>query len=161
VPLKIDYAPAPTSWREAIERADLVAVVRLRAKQHVDVGPNDFPRTVFHADVLELIGGPHASSIGQEIVITRFGGTTRVRGVLRNVEEGRFRTWENGESFLLFLKWHGPYGAYSLPFGPDAAFEDDNSGKVRTSGVGILAMRHSGRGFSILLNEVRAAAGRF
>ena len=69
--------------------------------------------------------------------VSRFGGITTVNGVSRSVEERGFRTWENGESFLVFLKWFGPYEAYALAFGPNAAFEEEEtSKKVRTSGKG-------------------------
>jgi hypothetical protein len=160
--LKIDYASPPATWREAFERADLVAVVRLKAKQHV-VQPKELPRTLFRADVLDVIGGPHAGSVGAEISVSRFGGVTTANGVLTSVEESGFRPWENGESFLVFLKWHGPYEAYAMAFGPDAAFEaalgeELIDKKVRTSGVGRLAARQNGRAFSMLLTEVKAAA---
>jgi hypothetical protein len=160
IPLKIDYANPPRSWAEAMQRADLVAVIRLRTQAHENsASGGHLPLTRFDADVVENIGGRAAGSIGKEIVVVRFGGISQGKsGVSQAVEETGFPAWKVGGVFLAFLEWSAANHGYLVQFGPDGAFEEEPlTKKVHTFGRGSLANSRNGRGFTELVAEVKAA----
>ena len=154
VPLQVDYNAPPRTWREALDRADVVAVVQLKSSNY----EQDKPRTHFIADITELIKRPDHVSIGPSIPIMRNGGVLEVRGVLGIVEEANFEPWTVGQTLLVFLKWFDQLKTYSLPFGPDAAFElNPITKKVGVFANTSFASRHKGRDVAAVLAELKAA----
>ena len=154
--LYISYDTPPRSWKDAIARANLVAVVRL-TKESPALVEMGLPHLQYESAVVEVVAGDRAAVTGRTVTILRLGGTREVGGRFRGVQEEGFPAWQIGSTLLVFLKWAEGYKGYVLPFGPDSVFERDPSTmKVRASGHGALAARQNGRLFEELLRDVRA-----
>ena len=158
VPIIVDYTNPPSTWPDAVKGTDLVAVVRLSGRTYPQTRERELPKTKFRAEIIEVIGGPHASSAGREIAVSRFGGVKQIAGAPKLVEQRGFPAWKVGATCLVFLKWSEPEQSYVLPFGPDSVFElDPTTNKASTPGHGRLARSQRGRPFADVLTEVRAA----
>ena len=158
VQLQVDYKAQPTSWREALAGAELVAVIELKSAKYVkDKKGRSFTR--FDADVIEVIktsGRPLEGSLS--IPVTRFGGVKEIGGQSKLVEERRFATWTVGQRLLVFMKWFDGTESYTLPFGPDSAFElDGASYTARAFSRSRFSGRHNGKPIDKMLDEVRSA----
>jgi hypothetical protein len=157
IPLQVEYAPEPETWEEAAANCHVIAVVRLKTQRYIQraVGPQ--LSTVFEAQVVDVLrnAAPHGA-IGSTIEIARFGGAVGTVAGFMIQEEAHFPPWSSGASLLVFLSWHEPTGAFTLPYGPNSSYEAGSGDNVRTFGRGRLARSQNGRRFSEFVNEIRA-----
>jgi hypothetical protein len=157
IPLQVDYDSAPVSWRESFDRAELVAVIRLQDRDTRDVG-TELPLSHFSAEVMEVIKGSGEVRTGSTITVTRFGGMRVLADGLRLVEERRFDRFSVGQTLLVFLSWFEGTHSYTLPSGPQGAFDLDlRASRARSFARSGFAAIHHGRSVGSLLTEVRAA----
>lgn len=91
------------------------------------------------------------------IEIQRIGGLIDKPEGSVIVQEAGFPPWFVGTKLLLFLTWNDDATMLVPVGGPNAAFEADQEGKVRTFGKGALAARQNRRTFSELVSEIREA----
>ena len=149
-----EYRNHPQSWTDAIKTSDLVATIKVRKLTYQDDDGRAVTR--FEADVVEVLGGARAASVGRQIVVSRFGGMTKKGGASVFVEEQGFPEWKMDKTCVVFLTWSEQSQSYWLPYGPDSSFElEDTNNKVRTYGHGALATRQKGRAFADMVRELK------
>jgi hypothetical protein len=112
------------------------------------------PVTVYQAEVLEVVRnvGPQLAPV---IEIHRKGGVISTPDGPMSVDEAGFPMWHVGTKLVVFLSWNEERAMYATVGGPNAAFEADLEGRVRTFGKGPLAAKQNRRPFSELLAEMK------
>jgi hypothetical protein len=154
--LQIDYDTPPRSWREALDRAEFVAVIQLKSLTYEEDSAT-LPRTHFDADVIELIKDSGGVYQGRAISVTRYGGVREVAGASIVTVERHFAPWTPGQTLLVFLNWFDRTQSFT-PFGPHAAFELDlSTNRVSAFAPRGFGGRHDGRAVADLLADVKAA----
>jgi len=88
------------------------------------------------------------------------GGQHEENGQLvRSAEEG-FETFQQGGEYLLFLSWAARKGEFEIMYGPNGAYQLEQSGVVRPLGKAEVAVNQQGKQRGALLSELRSASAK-
>lgn len=118
VPMGVSWR-MPRTWEEALNGADLIAVVRIAEfdyEENVDRGGSTYVLTRYRADVTEVLKDHRMRRRANQIDIVRQGGVmvqdnTRVR-----YYDPSFADYATGDERIVFLTWDPEVDGYS-PFG--------------------------------------------
>lgn len=156
VELRTHYGPAPSTWGEAIEAAQVVARVRLLDRQY-RIAQSGNVLTQYTAEVLEYFKAQGAGSLTLQVY--RQGGIKKEadgRAVKYSIRG--YPDFLVGEEYLLFLDWNAAVAAFATR-GPNLAFRlDRESNRVYTSGKSEFALRQNERTIASMMAHVRTAS---
>lgn len=155
VPIVVDRRAPPPSLRDAVRVADLVAVVRVKNKEYRS--DPSMPRTVFQAEVVEVLSNPANLPVGSQIHILRDGGVITINGKAALQEELGFPEWPIGVRLVGFFGWSVRDQVFYPMSGPDYTYEEDGSGRARTLGRGRVARSLLGKPFGEVVASIRSA----
>lgn len=161
IPIQVDYEQPARTWEEAAASSHITAIVRLTGRRYVS-GPvvtggsaPPLPTTVYQAEVLEVVRNTGPQQVGPVIEIRRAGGVINKPDGPVTIDEAGFPMWSVGTRLLLFLSWNEQGAILTTAGGPNAAFEVDPEGKVRTFGKSPLAAKQNRRSFDEFLKEIK------
>lgn len=155
VPLAVDYKAPPSSLRDAVRAADLVAIVRVTNKQYRSTPSG--ATTEFEAQVVEVLSNPQNLSVGSHIRIFRNGGVITVNGKKALQEELRFPEWPLGVRLIGLYGWSDQDQVFYPLSGPNFSYEEDGSGRAKTLGQGRVARSLHGKPFNEVVASIRSA----
>lgn len=148
------FPVVPGTLAEMYDTSDAIADVRiLRSEGKLVVG--DRPRTFYTASILRALKGELKPS--QTVVFSQAAGEVELPD--RIIQASDPHTLSVGERYIVFIRYHEPYGGYILTGGRETAFKVSH-GHIEPQGYGTVASEQQNMTERQFADEIEMIARR-